>query len=274
MTDSSPPPKLLPFLKWAGGKRWLATKYPNLFPPTPHHLIEPFCGSSAVFFSISPETATLSDTNARLIECYLAIRDDVSAFMEFFHAFSQSHSREFYYRVRRQTFQDPSKRAAQFLYLNRVCFNGIYRENLLGQFNVPMGTKPKSSLKTDNFPAVSRALQPVRLVHCDFQQTVEDAQYGDFLYVDPPYATKHKSNGFTKYNRRIFSWADQKRLATAVTDAHNRGVMVVASNADDPDVRALYRGSFRILALDRPTVIASKSSYRGRMTEMVATNVL
>ena len=204
----------------------------------------------------------------------MAIRDDVSAFVEFFDEFSRAHSREFYYRVREEAYREPPKRAAQFLYLNRLCFNGIYRENLSGQFNVPMGTKPRSSLKTDDFPAVSRALQAVTLAHCDFQKTIDDAQSGDLLYVDPPYVTKRKPNGFAKYNRHIFSWSDQERLARAVTNAHDRGVMVVVSNADDPDIRALYCRSFRILSLNRATVIASRSNYRGRMTEMVATNVL
>ncbi len=274
MTAVSPHIKLVPFLKWAGGKRWLVSRYPDLFPLTPQHLIEPFCGSSAVFFSLFPKTATLSDTNARLIECYLSIRDEVDTFLHFFHTYSSLHSRKFYYDIRQKKFDTSAESAAQFLYLNRVCFNGIYRENLSGIFNVPMGTKPSASLKTDNFHAISKALQSVKLLHCDFERSIDTAQSGDFLYVDPPYVTKHNFNGFIKYNQRIFSWSDQERLADAVLRAHRRGASIVVSNADHADVHTLYSPHFHTFSLDRSTVIASKSKYRGRTTEMVATNVL
>lgn len=270
-TSSRPP---LPFLKWAGGKRWLVAKHPYLFPYSPHHLIEPFCGSSAVFFSLSPNTATLSDSNARLIECYLTIRDDIESFKYFFRIFCQSHSRRFYYDIRQKSFSNPAERAAHFVYLNRVCFNGIYRENLLGQFNVPLGTKPTPRLATDDFSSVSKALQSVQFLHCDFEQTIDKAEFGDFLYVDPPYVTKCNLNGFVKYNQKIFSWADQERLASSVIRAHLRGVSIVLSNADHADLRTLYSTHFNILSLDRATVVASSSNYRGKTTEMVATNVL
>ena len=269
-TDTTP----VPFLKWAGGKRWLVKRYPSLFPSSPPRLIEPFCGSSAVFFSISPRDAILSDSNARLIECYRAIRDDTLHFVHHFGRFCKLHSRAFFYRCRSISYSDPTERAAQFLYLNRVCFNGIYRENLLGQFNVPIGTKPSASLSTDDFGAVASALQRATVVTSDFEPTVDTSEAGDFLYVDPPYVTKHNYNGFAKYNRQIFSWSDQERLAKAVIRANQRGVSIVVSNADHTDVRALYMGHFRIQSLTRSTVIASKSCHRGKTTEMVATNVL
>ena len=269
MTSAVAQHRLVPFLKWAGGKRWLATSYPDLFPSCTQHLIEPFCGSCAVFFTIRPDRATLSDSNAKLIECYLVVRDDVHNFMRYFHDFCSLHSRNFYYTLRQTRFDRPAARAAQFVYLNRVCFNGIYRENLSGQFNVPIGTKPKASLRTDNFPAISHALQSVSFLNCDFEACIDKAQEGDFLYIDPPYVTRQNSNGFAKYNRRIFSWQDQVRLAKAVTRAAARRVSIVLSNADHADVRALYATDFRIISLDRATVIASKSKHRGRTSEIV-----
>ncbi len=273
MTLQQPNPKPAPFLKWAGGKRWLVSKRPDLFPHTPKHLIEPFCGSSAVFFSICPETATLSDSNAKLIECYVAIRDNVDGFTNCFNEYCQSHSRDFYYKIRSQNFETTIERAAKFVYLNRVCFNGIYRENLSGDFNVPIETKPKANLKSDDFFAVSKALQSVELIHCDFEYCINKAQHGDFLYVDPPYVTKHNFNGFAKYNQKIFSWSDQVRLASAVGKAHDRGASIVISNADHEEVHALYSEKFDIISIPRSTIIASKSSFRGKTTEMVATNV-
>ena len=272
LAELSPIP--VPFLKWAGGKRWLVSKRPDLFPLSPKHLIEPFCGSSAVFFSICPETATLSDSNGRLIECYSIIRNNVDEFTNVFDKFCLSHSQDFYYTIRSRGFETPVERAAQFVYLNRVCFNGIYRENLAGKFNVPIGTKPKANLKTDDFTAVSGLLQSAKLLHCDFEHCIDKAQLGDFLYVDPPYVTKHNFNGFAKYNQRIFSWSDQERLANALVRAHDRGVSIVVSNANHEEVRVLYSKKFKILSIDRFTIIASKSKYRGKTTEMVATNVI
>ena len=266
--------KITPFLKWAGGKRWLVGQHPELFPIASQHFIEPFCGSSAVFFYLRPSTATLSDTNVRLIECYLTIRDDLDAFLHHLDTFSSSHSPEFYYNVRQQTLPTSAERAAQFLYLNRVCFNGIYRENLSGTFNVPLGTKQNVTLKSDNFPAISQALQSVDIRHCDFEQSIDAATCTDFLYVDPPYVTKHNINGFAKYNQQIFSWTDQERLAESVMRAHLRGVSIVVSNADHPDVHALYSPHLTILSFSRYTVIASKSEHRVPTTEMVATNVI
>ena len=274
MSDGSPQSKLVPFLKWAGGKRWLTARYPQLFPEKPGHLVEPFCGSAAIFFAISPATATLSDANARLMECYKSIRDEVDTFLHHFDAFSALHSRSFYYDIRDKVLRTSAERAAQFVYLNRVCFNGIYRENLAGIFNVPLGTKSTPKLKSDDFYAISSALQAVAISHGDFEQPIDAAQPGDLLYLDPPYVTKHNFNGFIKYNQTLFSWADQERLAAAVIRAHQRGVSVILSNADHADIRALYSVNFRIIAVERSTVIASSAQFRGRTTEMVATNVL
>ena len=273
MIHTTPQSKVVPFLKWAGGKRWLVTQYSHLFPTNIQHLIEPFCGSSAIFFSLKPTTSTLSDTNTRLIEGYISIRDDVDKFVELFNSFASRHSRTFYYELRDKQFSDPTERAAQFVYLNRVCFNGIYRENLSGKFNVPLGSKDSAKLSTDDFYAVSNALASTHLLNCDFQQIIDNSKLGDLIYVDPPYVTKHNFNGFAKYNQKIFSWDDQERLANAVIRAHLRGVSIILSNADHPDVRALYEPHLQVFSLERPTVIASKSEYRGRTTEMVATNV-
>lgn len=252
----------------------MISQHPELFPITSQHFVEPFCGSSAVFFSVRPVTATLSDTNTRLIECYSSIRDEPDAFLDHFHSYASLHSCDFYYTFRQQYLSTSAERAAQFLYLNRVCFNGIYRENLSGTFNVPLGTKQIATLKSDNFPAISQALQSAELRRCDFEQTIDSSCPPDFLYVDPPYVTKHNTNGFVKYNQNIFSWSDQERLARSVIRAHHRGVSIVVSNADHPDVHALYSRHFQVLSLPRSTVIASKPKHRGQITEMVATNVV
>lgn len=267
------PPQTVPFLKWAGGKRWLANNFADLFPKLEGCHIEPFAGSAAVFFSLRPERAVLSDLNGRLIETYAAIKTQPTNFERHFRKFAAQHSKDFYYETRGAKFSSTTKRAAQFLYLNRVCFNGIYRENLRGEFNVPIGSKTKALLDTDDFQGVSALLKNVTLLHQDFEKTIDGALADDFVYVDPPYTTKHNMNGFVKYNQHIFSWEDQIRLAVCVERAVSRGARVVVSNADHADVRALYSDFLKIRSVSRNNVIASKSAHRGTTTEMVATNV-
>lgn len=264
--------KVEPLLKWAGGKRWLASSQSHLFPSVEGRHIEPFLGSGAVFFSTMPERALLTDLNSKLIDFYQIVRDDHELFMRYFAEFASSHTREQYYEVRKQKFRSRAKQAAQFLYLNRVCFNGIYRENLRGEFNVPIGSKTSAKLATDNFPAASKLLSRAVLRSCDFEETIDTAEVGDFLYVDPPYTTKHNLNGFVKYNQKIFSWNDQERLASAVIRAMERGVKVLVSNADHADVRELYSGKLELYSVARNNVIAASSSNRGQITELIACN--
>lgn len=261
-----------PFLKWAGGKRWLVNNQRGIFRSTNGRHIEPFLGSAAVFFALRPKKAILADLNPRLIETYKCIRDDYLSFENHFHWFAKNHSKDFYYEVRQKTYKSISKRAAHFLYLNRVCFNGIYRENLKGVFNVPLGSKTSALLDTDDFSKVSNLLQSAEILASDFESVIDMAHEGDFLYVDPPYTTKHNMNGFVKYNQKIFSWDDQKRLALAVKRANQRGVMIIVSNADHEEVRNLYVDTFTLRSVSRANVIASKSKYRGTITELIVSN--
>lgn len=264
---------VVPFLKWAGGKRWLAPEIAKKIPETKGQHIEPFAGSAALFFYRMPERAILSDLNAKLIDTYAAIRDNHNLFSRHLKAFARTHSKDNYYSVREKQFRSRFKSAAQFVYLNRVCFNGIYRENLKGAFNVPIGSKEKVLLKSDNFSNVSKLLRKSNIIHSDFEAIVDMSQHGDFLYVDPPYTTRHNLNGFVKYNQKIFSWEDQERLAEAVIRAHSRGVKIVVSNADHADVRDLYTGFLDVHRIERQNVIASMASKRGKVTELLATNV-
>ncbi len=265
--------QLLPFLKWAGGKRWLASNHAHLFPKIEGRLIEPFAGSAAVFFNLRPKSAILADSNARLIETYQAIRENPDRFQFHLKEFARTHSKDFYYEVRNRKFRSVTRRAAHFVYLNRVCFNGIYRENLNGIFNVPLGSKTQVLLDTDDFQAVSKLLQRAIIIHSDFEPVIDRAKAKDFLFVDPPYTTKHNLNGFVKYNQRIFSWDDQERLAASLKRANERGVSILVSNANHADVRCLYEPFLDVRSIERHTVIASRAENRGKTTEMVACNV-
>lgn len=266
-------PIILPFLKWAGGKRWLAKNERRFFPTKFNRYIEPFVGSAAVFFSLAPKKAVLSDLNGRLINTYEEVRDRPDLVLRYLRGFAAKHSTTEYYRQRSISPRSKSKAAAQFIYLNRVCFNGIYRVNLKGEFNVPIGTKTSVLLDTDDFFATSQALAGTILRSGDFEKTVDDAKRDDFLYIDPPYTTKHNLNGFVKYNEHIFRWDDQIRLAAAVRRAHQRGVKIVVSNAFHASVKRLYAEFLDLHEVQRPNVIASQSNKRGITSELIATNV-
>ncbi|UDF31956.1 UNVERIFIED_ORG: Dam family site-specific DNA-(adenine-N6)-methyltransferase (plasmid) [Roseateles sp. XES5] len=270
MLQLTPPTKtLVPFLKWAGGKRWLADRHIDLFPRFTGKYIEPFLGSGSVFFRLNPREATLSDANAKLIECYQQIRDDFQTIEALLQEHQSRHRKDYYYSVREAVFSEPSQRAAQFLYLNRTCWNGLYRVNRNGKFNVPIGTKTSVVLPTDNFAATALALQAASLEHSDFERSIEKASFGDLVYVDPPYTVQHNYNGFLKYNETIFSWADQVRLRNAVERASERGARVVVSNAAHESLLKLYDGLGVTHVVNRASVLAASSAKRGTVEEIL-----
>jgi len=265
MTQSS----LKPFLKWAGGKRWLFESGQYSLPDFPGRYIEPFLGGGAAFFENRPQNAILSDANSRLIELYVAIRDQPELFKKHLHHHAREHCHDYYYRVRGKKCRKPVTRAAQFLYLNRTCWNGLYRENLKGQFNVPIGTKQTVIFDTDDFGEWSSALQGTQIVNRDFEETINEAKPGDFLFVDPPYTVRHNMNGFVKYNQNIFAWEDQIRLRDALKRASRRGVSFAMTNADHESIRELYAGFGEHKKLWRQSVIAGKSAHRGKSSELL-----
>ncbi len=265
--DSQTP--LQPFLKWAGGKRWFVYHHDHLLPRSFKRYIEPFLGGGAVFFSLCPPTAILSDSNHALVETYLAIREDWRSVWRYLLDHQERHSKDHYYACRAKIFQCQYAKAAQFIYLNRACWNGLYRVNLAGVFNVPIGTKDTIVFDTDDFAAISEALRSVQLFSCDFEDTIDLARKDDFIFVDPPYTINHNTNGFLKYNERIFSWKDQERLRAALERSRCRGAKILITNADHQSVRELYKGFGKIVAAPRYSKIAGDASYRKPSTELI-----
>jgi DNA adenine methylase len=259
----------VPFLKWAGGKRWLTDCHSNLFPANFNRLIEPFLGSGAVFFRLSPPSAILGDANADLIATYAAIRDEPTRVIQHLRRHHRFHSKAYYYSVRDSAPRSSAGRAAKLIYLNRTCWNGLYRVNLKGEFNVPIGTKSSVLLETDDFCGIATLLRRVTLVAGDFEATMQKATRGDFLFIDPPYTVKHNTNGFVKYNEGLFSWDDQIRLRDAVVSAARLGAKVLITNAYHDSVLSLYRNVGEIICLARKSVISGKAYGRGRYEEMV-----
>lgn len=260
-----------PFIKWAGGKRWLTDHELLVRPTFSGKYIEPFLGGAAMYFHLRPIASVLSDLNSRLIETYQAIRANPLPCQELLKEHHERHCKDYYYEVRDTEFASLPDRAAQFLYLNRTCWNGLYRENLAGKFNVPIGTKSLVFDPNEDFSAISALLQNAEISCGDFEITMDKAEEGDFVFCDPPYTTAHNMNGFVKYNQHIFSWDDQVRLRDAASRAMERGATVVVTNADHPSLHSLYANAGKINVVQRSSVISGISKGRRMTSEILVT---
>lgn len=261
-----------PFLKWAGGKRWLIQRYRNLFPEKYGRYVEPFLGGGAVFFELLPREAILADANEDLINAYRCVKTDHIRIDAELRKLHESHTETQYYRIRTMSFSDPVERAVRLIYLNRTCFNGLYRVNRCGQFNVPMGAKTQVEFPNGYLAEIAGALRSTRFRVADFQSVLDETGDGDFVFLDPPYTVMHNTNNFIKYNAALFSWEDQVRLASAAKRAVARGALVMVANADHASVRSLYGNVGRQHRVERASVLASHSDHRRRTTELIITS--
>lgn len=263
-----------PFLKWAGGKSQLLKQYKPFFPPRDRigRYFEPFIGSAAVFFHLQPAHATLCDINQKLIDVYRVVQQDVESLIEALQV--HKNKKAYYYRVRAK---DPEKlsqveRAARLIFLNKTCYNGLYRENSKGEFNVPFGRyKNPTICDEDRLRTASCVLQDVALKAADFEEAVKPAQAGDFIYFDPPYVPLNATSNFTSYNKYGFSHEDQMRLAETFRDLDRRGCYVMLSNSSAPVVYDMYDG-YHLTKIKARRSINSKADGRGPVTELLITN--
>jgi DNA adenine methylase len=257
-------------MKWPGGKRELLKYILPLCPMTRGRYFEPFVGGGAVFFALSPPQAVLSDCDQDLVNCYSTIRDEPDVVVAKLAALRNTE--EDYYQVRASRPRSASKRAARTIYLSKLAFNGIYRKNRNGEFNVPYGYKLHLAVcDATAIHAASTALANARIECLDFEEAVHGARAGDVVYMDPPYTVAHGNNGFVKYNAKIFSWKDQERLARVAADLARRKCRVVISNADHPSILRLYSG-FRMIRIARASRIAASVDHRKSITECVFYN--
>jgi DNA adenine methylase len=267
------PRRLVPFLKWAGGKRWFVFGYEHLLPSSFGTYIEPFLGAGSVYFHLRPEKALLGDANEDLIAAYQAIKSDWQGLESSLRYRQRRHNDDaegYYYWLRDRRPETLRQRASRLIYLNRTCFNGIYRVNRQGEFNVPRGTKDKVLIETDDFEAMSCLLQGAKLIAGDFELLVDRAKPGDFVFADPPYTVLHNYNGFLKYNEVLFSWADQQRLANALLRAARRGVKVLCTNANHHSVRSLYQApEFKLEVVSRFSRISAANASRKNFEELI-----
>ena len=274
---SEPPPR--PFLKWVGGKRQLL---PELLKAVEaagsfRHYHEPFLGGGALFFSLARSghikaQSFLSDANKNLIDAYLGVRDHSQTVIELLEAHKRAHGEAHFYEVRAGVPRSLAKRAARIIYLNKTCYNGLYRENSKGRFNAPFG-RYKNPLICDheNLLAVSKTLQDVDLAVRDFSDVLQLAEPGDLVYFDPPYNPVSKTAAFTAYFRGGFGADAQHRLAEVCAELAARGVKVILSNSMTDFTQSLYK-EFHIKPVAATRMVNSRADRRGKVSEALITS--
>lgn len=262
-----------PFLKWAGGKGQLIRQYAPFFPSNFETYYEPFLGGGAIFFHLLPTRSVLADINPELVNVYRCIRDHVSDVMGILREHQQRHSTEYYYQMRATTKLSNIERAARLIYLNRTCFNGLYRENSRGEFNVPIGRyKNPRVCNTELLRTVSTTLKTAKIEVRPFDAVLEDAKTSrDFVYFDPPYHPISSTSNFTAYSRYAFNHEDQIQLRNTFAELAKRGVKVMLSNSDCPFIRDLYR-DYNIHNIVANRAINSNARKRGKITEILVTS--
>ena len=272
-----------PFLKWAGGKSQLLTQLESLFPKGFDGYHEPFVGSAAVYFHLhnlrasgkldsSMASVRLSDSNNELINCYVVIRDQINELIEFLFEHKRRHSKQYYYKIRKQYPKSHVERAARLIYLNKTCFNGLYRVNSQGEFNVPMGNyKNPAIVDSKTLVKAHITLQNVHLATAKYEAVLQCAKARDFVYFDPPYHPVSATSSFTSYTREDFGEDQQRKLSEVVRELSRRGCMVMVSNSDTPLIWGLYNG-FRRTHVKASRLINSNSEQRGKIRELVITN--
>jgi len=265
-----------PIVKWVGGKSKLLPELTARMPERFGRYFEPFAGGAALFFRTAPGRAVLADSNADLINLYTTLSVDVSGVIRRLEQHRMQHDEKHYYAQRarwndREVSQSNAERAAAFIYLNKTCFNGLWRVNRSGDFNVPIGryTDPPICVP-DALRAAHALLARAELRCCDYREAVADAARGDFLYFDPPYDPLTTTSNFTSYTSHVFGAEQQKELADTARMLVARGCKVMLSNSDTPFMRSIYKG-FKIDRVKCPRAINSNAAKRGDVDELIIT---
>jgi len=261
---------LTPFLKWPGGKRWLVSKYHNYLPKRYNRYFEPFFGGGSLFFWLKPLHSIISDVNPELINLILIMRDFPNELATELIKHQDNHSDKYYYEIRNSIFEADIEKAARFLYLNRTCYNGMYRVNRNGEFNVPKGTKNSFLYDIEQFNNYSCLLRNSEIICSDFGNVIDRAAEGDLVFADPPYTIAHNQNSFIKYNERLFTWDDQLRLLNSLSNARERGARILSTNANFDQLRNLYlEENFYVSVVRRHSSIAGNPKKRGDQEEII-----
>jgi DNA adenine methylase len=272
-----------PFVKWVGGKRQLLKQFRdlNLYPPQDFNPVknayfEPFVGGGAVFLDLLPKRAVLSDLNFELITTYKVVKNNVNKLIKLLKTYK--YNKDFFLKIRSKQTKDLSdvQIAAKFIYLNRTCFNGLYRVNSKGEFNVPFGNYKKPLIcDENNLKKISKALKNVKIYNEDYKNVLKRAKKGDFIYFDPPYYPVNRTSNFTGYTVEGFFEKEQEELRDIFFDLHKRGCFVMLSNSDTPFINKLYSKldkKIQINKIEANRNINSKASGRGKIKEVLIIN--
>lgn len=273
---------LRPLLKWAGGKRQVLAELLSRLPEKWETYFEPFVGGGALlcrlYFEGRATGAVISDLNGELINFYTIVRDEPTAFITELHFTGAENTRESFEEMRRRFNQISGmeahrlERAVLFLYFNRHAYNGLWRENRKGEFNVPFGRYKKPGYPQDeSIREFSSMLSDVVIMNSDFAEAVNEADPGDFIYFDPPYEPESATASFTDYNRTAFGRDEQKRLALLCRDLDSRGIRFMVSNSSTDTVKELYHG-FNICEISAARAINSRGDRRNGASELIITN--
>lgn len=267
-----------PFVKWAGGKTQLLPQLARFYPPkgSIDRYVEPFLGGGAVFFHfkamVQPRHALLWDNNRELIETFQAVQSDVQKVITLLRKHQEQHSKEFFLAMREKMPISLAGKAARLIYLNKTCFNGLYRVNSRGIFNVPFGRYAKPSIfNQDWLRRAAEELADAKIEARDFRLLELHAKKGDFVYFDPPYHPRSSTSYFTAYTRESFGEADQRELAEVYRALDKKGCLLMLSNSDTPLIRELYR-DFDIRELSARRLINSRADRRGPICELLVLN--
>lgn len=271
--------KLKPFLQWVGGKREMIERYPTLIPAKFNSYHEPFLGGGAMMFHVKAEKAFLNDYNSELIITYNAIAKDVKSVIKILKELKKHHSKEFYLSVREldrdsdkfQKFNE-AEIAARLIYLNQTGFNGVYRVNRKGQYNVPIGSSLNKLICDEpTLMEASKFIKGYTFSSGDFADAIKNIKKGDFLYLDPPYVPVSEYSDFTRYTKDQFGLEDQNRVYELFKAASDKGAYVLLSNSDTKFVRDLYK-DFNIYTIKSSRNLNSDASKRGNVDEVAVTN--
>ncbi len=276
--------KARPFVKWAGGKSRVAIVIKSFFPEDFNSYFEPFLGSAALYFAVSPRKGRLNDLNKALIDTYKVVRDNVELLIdeltkiqnEYYYLASIELKKE-YYLARRVEFNvisraSSTRKSALFIFLNKTGFNGMYRENRSGQYNIPFGKHDRPLICDEvNLRIVASDLKDIDLTSTSYRDAIHDATSGDLVYLDPPYYPLTSTSNFTEYQAGGFTAEDQTELRDIFRELDKRGCYVVMSNSACKEIDDLYKG-YNITRIQVSRAINSKAHMRGKIDEVIVTN--
>lgn len=269
---------IFPFLRWTGSKRWFIKHHISRFLPNKfNNFHEPFLGGGSVFFFIKQTFQEekrkffLADTNEDLINVYEQLRDNPYGVIENLKQFKNT--KEDYYKVRSYNPRNNERKAAKFIYLNRTSFNGIYRVNSNGVYNVPYGYRSNVDFVTENLLLdVSELLQDTVFSTTSFHKSLASVKKGDLVFLDPPYTVAHENNGFIEYNQKLFSWNDQEKLKKMVEKIISKNAFFILTNASHKSIKTLYTDIAKITVLSRPSIVGGRTKTRSTYNELIVHN--